>query len=104
MHPFGTLERELGVIEDLNIQTKAILADNNVTDTEFSEAVHSCLPSIPYQIEADTLESRREMKDVRVFTLENANAEGKNKKKTSFFFFLYYHLIYKKEINMNFIF
>ncbi|KAI7848162.1 hypothetical protein BDC45DRAFT_541277 [Circinella umbellata] len=75
LHPFGTLERELGVIEDLNIQTKAILADNNVTDTEFSEAVHSCLPSIPYQIEADTLESRREMKDVRVFTLENANAE-----------------------------
>ncbi|KAI9270490.1 hypothetical protein BDA99DRAFT_501927 [Phascolomyces articulosus] len=75
LHPFGTLERELGVIEDLDIQTKAILADNNVTDTEFSDAVNNCLPSIPYQIEAETLENRREMKDVRVFTLESANAE-----------------------------
>ncbi|KAI9495438.1 hypothetical protein BDB00DRAFT_813360 [Zychaea mexicana] len=75
LHPFGTLERELGAIEDLDIQTKAILADNNVTDTEFSEAVNGCLPAIPYQIEAETLEKRREMKDVRVFTLEAANAE-----------------------------
>ncbi|KAI8150195.1 hypothetical protein BJV82DRAFT_662281 [Fennellomyces sp. T-0311] len=75
LHPFGTLERELGAIEDLDIQTKAILADNNVTDTEFSEAVNGCLPAVPYQIEAESLENRREMKDVRVFTLEAANAE-----------------------------
>ncbi|KAI7902610.1 uncharacterized protein BX663DRAFT_472968 [Cokeromyces recurvatus] len=48
LHPFGILEKELGVITDLDVQIKAILADNNVSDTPFTEAVMDCIPS-PYQ-------------------------------------------------------
>lgn len=78
LHPFGTLERELGRIEDLDVQTQAILADNNVTDTEFSEAVRQCLPSIPYEISAEDLEGRREITDVRIFTLAEAGSKGES--------------------------
>ncbi|KAI9269424.1 hypothetical protein EDC94DRAFT_598818 [Helicostylum pulchrum] len=69
LHPFGTLERELGSVYELSTQTKAIFADNNVTDCEFAEAVQSCLPSIPFDLEADT--SRRDLRqDTLTFTID----------------------------------
>ncbi|KAI8985503.1 hypothetical protein BDB01DRAFT_788489 [Pilobolus umbonatus] len=48
LHPFGTLEKELGLITDLDVQIKAILADNNVTDAPFSDAVMQCVPPTPF--------------------------------------------------------
>ncbi|KAI8368422.1 hypothetical protein EDC96DRAFT_479673 [Choanephora cucurbitarum] len=69
LHPFGTLERELGSAYELSTQTKAIFADNNVTHTEFSEAVLSCLPSLPFKLESDP--SRRDLRDDTVtFTID----------------------------------
>ncbi|KAI7887622.1 uncharacterized protein EV154DRAFT_573678 [Mucor mucedo] len=69
LHPFGTLERELGSVYELSTQTKAIFADNNVTDCDFSEAVLSCLPSIPFHLEADA--SRRDLRsDTLTFTID----------------------------------
>ncbi|RCI06569.1 hypothetical protein CU098_013421 [Rhizopus stolonifer] len=44
LHPFGTLDKELGIITDLNVQVKAILADANVTDMPFEEPVMQCVP------------------------------------------------------------
>lgn len=70
------MERELGAIDDLDVQTQAILADNNVTDTEFPEAVMECLPSLPYTMDDETIAKRRDMQGVRVFTLTEAGAEG----------------------------
>lgn len=81
LHPFGALERELGVINDMDVQTKAILADNNVTDTEFADTVMECLPSIPYTIDADTLSARRNLCDTRMFTLNAMGDDGKIEKK-----------------------
>ncbi|KAI9320685.1 hypothetical protein BX666DRAFT_1852183 [Dichotomocladium elegans] len=75
LHPFGALERELGSINDLSVQTQAILADNNVTDTEFSDTVLECLPKTPYPLESEDLEERRDMRDIRVFTLEGEPSE-----------------------------
>ncbi|KAI7885645.1 RNB-domain-containing protein [Lichtheimia hyalospora FSU 10163] len=75
LHPFGTLERELGAIDDLSVQTQAILADNNVTDTDFPEAVMGCLPSLPYTVDDETIAKRRDMQSVRVFTIADAGAE-----------------------------
>lgn len=69
LHPFGTLERELGSVYELSTQTKAIFADNNVTDSDFSDAVKSCLPSIPFALEAD--KSRRDLReDTITFTID----------------------------------
>ncbi|KAG2187329.1 hypothetical protein INT44_005015 [Umbelopsis vinacea] len=70
LHPFGVLEREIGLVSDITVQTQALLADNNVTDSEFSEAVMNCLPELPWTPEEADLEDRREFKDVRVFTIE----------------------------------
>lgn len=75
LHPFGTLEKELGSVYDLSTQTKAILADNNVTDSEFSEAVQSCLPSIPFNLVAE--DSRRDLRDdTFVFTVDPKHSNG----------------------------
>ncbi|KAI8971866.1 hypothetical protein BDF20DRAFT_838144 [Mycotypha africana] len=49
LHPFGTLERELGPITDLEVQIKAILADNNISDAPFSDAVMECVPPRPFE-------------------------------------------------------
>lgn len=80
LHPFGALERELGSINDMDVQTKAILADNNVTDTEFADAVMECLPFIPYTIDADTLAARRNLCETRMFTLTSVDDDGKKDK------------------------
>ncbi|KAG0174502.1 hypothetical protein DFQ30_004135 [Apophysomyces sp. BC1015] len=70
LHPFGTLERELGSITDLNVQIMAILADNNITDTDFSEQVHKCLPSLPFEFAEIPDETRRDLRDIRTFTVD----------------------------------
>lgn len=76
LHPFGTLERELGSVYKLSTQTKAIFADNNVTDGEFSEAVSSCLPNLPFNLASD--DSRRDLRDDTVcFTIDPKDSNGK---------------------------
>lgn len=74
MHPFGYLERELGQVSELDVQIMAILADNNVTDSEFGEAVVACLPSIPAQL-PDT-NDRRDCTNMRLFTIDPAHSSG----------------------------
>jgi exoribonuclease R len=76
LHPFGTLERELGSVYELSTQTKAIFADNNVTDCDFSEAVTSCLPNLPFNLVSD--ESRRDLReDTLCFTIDPKGSNGK---------------------------
>ncbi|KAI9301342.1 hypothetical protein BJ944DRAFT_252398 [Cunninghamella echinulata] len=70
LHPFGTLEKELGPIVDLDVQTMAILADNNVTHSEFSDQVNKCLPSIPYDFTPVADDRRRDFTKTRVFTID----------------------------------
>jgi hypothetical protein len=54
----------------------AILADNNVTHTEFSDQVNKCLPSIPYDFTPIPAEGRRDFTDARVFTIDPAGSDG----------------------------
>jgi protein SSD1 len=76
LHPFGSLEREIGSVYQLSTQTKAIFADNNVSDGDFSEAVQSCLPSLPFHLEADS--SRRDLRqDTLTFTIDPKGSNGK---------------------------
>ncbi|KAI7887119.1 RNB-domain-containing protein [Lichtheimia hyalospora FSU 10163] len=72
LHPFGYLERELGQVSELDVQIMAILADNNVTDSEFGEAVMACLPSIPAQL-PDTSD-RRDCTQMNLFTIDPTNS------------------------------
>ncbi|KAI8076809.1 uncharacterized protein BX664DRAFT_362733 [Halteromyces radiatus] len=75
LHPFGTLERELGHIFKLDVQTMAILADNNVTHTDFSEQVNKCLPSMPYDFTPIPDDHRRDFTDIRVFTIDPSGSD-----------------------------
>ncbi|KAJ2962612.1 hypothetical protein NQZ79_g2269 [Umbelopsis isabellina] len=71
LHPFGTLERELGVIEDLGVQTKALLADNNAAMSDFSDAVKACLPQTPFALSDIEIAQRRDLRSQRVFTIDS---------------------------------
>lgn len=78
LHPFGVLEREIGLVSDMEVQTRALLADNNVTDSEFSEPVMSCLPELPWIATDDDVADRRDCRDQVMFTLnEYANCKFK---------------------------
>ncbi|KAF9916129.1 hypothetical protein BX616_004542 [Lobosporangium transversale] len=75
LHPFGHLERELGDIGNIEIETEALLADNNVTTTAFGEKVEKCLPELPWVIPEKELSNRRDLRKSCTFTIDPATAK-----------------------------
>ncbi|KAF8934813.1 hypothetical protein BGZ47_010198 [Haplosporangium gracile] len=75
LHPFGQLERELGDIGNIEIETEALLADNNVTTTAFGEKVEKCLPELPWSIPEKELSRRRDLRKDCIFTIDPATAK-----------------------------
>ncbi|KAI8602686.1 hypothetical protein EDD21DRAFT_320029 [Dissophora ornata] len=75
LHPFGHLERELGDIGNIEIETEALLADNNVTTTAFGEKVEKCLPELPWAIPEKELSRRRDLRQSCTFTIDPATAK-----------------------------
>ncbi|RCH97520.1 hypothetical protein CU098_006193, partial [Rhizopus stolonifer] len=60
LHPFGMLENELGDVKDVHVQLQAILADNNLTCTSYSD---SCIKTIPtHLLHPDVIEAEVEDK------------------------------------------
>ncbi|CAO3575036.1 unnamed protein product [Mortierella alpina] len=75
LHPFGHLERELGDIGNIDIETEALLADNNITTTAFGEKVEKCLPELPWIIPEKELIHRRDLRQSCTFTIDPATAK-----------------------------
>ncbi|KAF9982896.1 hypothetical protein BGZ75_005650 [Mortierella antarctica] len=75
LHPFGHLERELGDIGNIDIETEALLADNNITTTAFGEKVEKCLPELPWIIPEKELIRRRDLRQSCTFTIDPATAK-----------------------------
>ncbi|KAF9438177.1 hypothetical protein BGZ76_009384 [Entomortierella beljakovae] len=75
LHPFGHLERELGNIGNIDIETEALLADNNVTTTAFGEKVEKCLPDLPWIVQEKELTGRRDLRQACTFTIDPATAK-----------------------------
>ncbi|KAF9081868.1 hypothetical protein BGX23_000361 [Mortierella sp. AD031] len=75
LHPFGQLERELGDIGNIEIETEALLADNNVTTTAFGEKVEKCLPELPWVIPEKEVSRRRDLRKDCIFTIDPATAK-----------------------------
>ncbi|KAF9181226.1 hypothetical protein BGZ51_004975 [Haplosporangium sp. Z 767] len=75
LHPFGQLERELGDIGNIEIETEALLADNNVTTTAFGEKVEKCLPDLPWAIPDKELSRRRDLRQNCIFTIDPVTAK-----------------------------
>lgn len=72
LHPFGTLVEQLGKMGDLKVETDALLRDNNFASDDFSDAVMRSIQVNDWTIEkeADTISSRRDFRDEKVFTLD----------------------------------
>ncbi|RUS28502.1 hypothetical protein BC938DRAFT_481810 [Jimgerdemannia flammicorona] len=75
LHPFGTLERELGLVGNIDNETQALLADNNVHDVEFADAVLKCLPLLPWSIPEKEYITRRDLRTSRIFSIDPATAK-----------------------------
>ncbi|KAF0338076.1 RNB-domain-containing protein [Gigaspora margarita] len=71
LHPFGTLVTQIGEIGNIEVETEALLKDNNVSSEEFNENVIKCLPSIPWTIPEKEFETRRDLRTIaRIFSID----------------------------------
>ncbi|KAF9976838.1 hypothetical protein BGZ73_007637 [Actinomortierella ambigua] len=75
LHPFGQLERELGDIGNIEIETEALLADNNVVTTPFGEKVEKCLPELPWSITEKEQSKREDLRNTCTFTIDPVTAK-----------------------------
>jgi protein SSD1 len=74
LHPFGTLVESLGDMGDLNVETDALLRDNNFGPDEFADAVQRSVGFEEWSLETDELgiygtRHRRDFRDEQVLTI-----------------------------------
>ncbi|EEP81045.1 conserved hypothetical protein [Uncinocarpus reesii 1704] len=73
LHPFGTLVEQLGSMGDLNVETDALLRDNNFASDEFSDAVLKNVGFENWTVESESaasLAARRDFRDEKIFTID----------------------------------
>jgi protein SSD1 len=75
LHPFGTLVEELGPIGDIEVETSALLKDCNFPTEDFTENVLKCLPPLPWTIPEHELETRKDMRGERLFSIDPETAK-----------------------------
>ncbi|CAG8469835.1 4725_t:CDS:10, partial [Acaulospora colombiana] len=65
----------LGEIGSVDVETEALLKDNNVTSEEFGENITKSLPIIPWNISEKDIELRRDLRSIRIFTIDPSTAK-----------------------------
>ncbi|MCJ1308162.1 hypothetical protein MMC25_001814 [Agyrium rufum] len=73
LHPFGTLNEQLGDMGDLKVETDALLRDNNFGPDDFSDAVLKNVGFDEWSIEnenEDAIKARRDFRDETTFTID----------------------------------
>ncbi len=73
-HPFAVVDRVLGAMGEIEVETEALLADNNVATEDFSDKVNKCLPTIPWSIPEGEYKYRRDMRAERIFSIDPLTA------------------------------
>lgn len=56
-------------------EKEAILADNGITNTEFSETALRSLPQLPWSIPDIEIQRRRDLRGERIFSIDPATAK-----------------------------
>ncbi|KAI9322437.1 hypothetical protein BX666DRAFT_1848894 [Dichotomocladium elegans] len=74
-HPLGRIVTAIGSIGTIAAETLAILSDNNVKGSGFSDVVINSLPKTPWSIPAKEYDIRRDLREVRIFTIDPATAK-----------------------------
>ncbi|KAI0388816.1 hypothetical protein F5Y17DRAFT_451478 [Xylariaceae sp. FL0594] len=75
LHPFGTLIEQLGTMGDPDVETDALLRDNNFPSDEFSKAVLDTVDNLDWSIAKESeaaVSARRDFRDGSTFTLDLA--------------------------------
>lgn len=72
--PDACVVQVFGRGSDAEAQIAAILFENAIDDSEFSPEVLSCLPHIPWEIPLEELESRRDLRNLCIFTIDPSSA------------------------------
>ncbi|KAG8989799.1 hypothetical protein FRB90_002059, partial [Tulasnella sp. 427] len=75
LHPFGTLVEELGPIGEVEVETSALLKDCNFPTEDFTENVIKCVPPVPWAIPEREFETRRDLRDECIFTIDPPSAK-----------------------------
>lgn len=73
LHPFGTLVEQLGEMGDLNVETDALLRDNNFGPDDFSDAVLKNVGFDEWSVASEgdeALASRRDFRNETTFTID----------------------------------
>jgi protein SSD1 len=76
LHPFGTLVEELGNMGDIEVESEAILRDNNFLNERFGESLLASIPDnedVIAQALAEDSE-RRDMRQINSFTIDPVTA------------------------------
>ncbi|OLL21810.1 Virulence protein SSD1 [Neolecta irregularis DAH-3] len=67
LHPFGTLTEELGDMGDLEVETEALLRDNNFSNEPFSETLTRL---VDQEVKIEESEDRRDFTAEKVFSID----------------------------------
>lgn len=74
-HPFGRLGGPLGQVGELEVESKALLVDNDVRTEPFSDEVLACLPATPWIIPEEEIAKRWDLRSERIFSIDPPTAK-----------------------------
>ena len=72
--PVGVITKHVGAVGMVEPETEALLLQNQVDFSEFSQAVLSCLPATPWCPPQEEILARRDFRKHRVFSIDPATA------------------------------
>ncbi|RCI07107.1 hypothetical protein CU098_011604 [Rhizopus stolonifer] len=75
VNPTGAFVRELGHIGNIATETEAVLSDNNISESPFSNKALKGLPPTPWSIKQLEIDKRRDLRETRIFTIDPATAK-----------------------------
>lgn len=78
LHPFGKIEKEVGWIGELGVQSGVLMADHHIKDTSFSDTVLRAATTIPKKVTPNDRKGRRDFQkeNIRIFTI-GSSEKGK---------------------------
>ncbi|XP_053688152.1 DIS3-like exonuclease 2 [Sabethes cyaneus] len=72
--PIGNVLKSIGKCGDLDVETCAILVEYDLDVTPYSEEIIKSLPTAPFQIPAEEIERRTDLREECVFTIDPLTA------------------------------
>ncbi|CAO3680858.1 unnamed protein product [Rhizopus stolonifer] len=71
LHPFGTIEKEIGWMGELGVQSSALIADHHLKDSEFSETALKAINNFSSCLSTLDRKNRRnlQIEPIHIFTL-----------------------------------